>query len=68
MKSATLGSQVAARYRAPGKPTFVNPVRMGDCPVINAARPAVQTLLPIPIGEPRTFLGDAVDVWRFDNP
>ena len=27
---------------APGIPTFVSPVRMGDCPVINAARPAVQ--------------------------
>jgi hypothetical protein len=27
---------------APGKPTFSSPVRRGDCPVMNAARPAVQ--------------------------
>ena len=27
---------------APGRPTLVRPVRMGDWPVMNAARPAVQ--------------------------
>jgi hypothetical protein len=27
---------------APGRPTLVRPVRMGDCPIMNAERPAVQ--------------------------
>ena len=31
---------------APGRPTLVRPVRMGDWPVINAARPAVQLCWP----------------------
>ena len=31
---------------------------------MNAARPAVQTLLAIPVREQRTFLGDAVNVGR----
>src|SRR5262249_25809840 len=30
----------------PGNPTFVRPVRIGDCPVMNAARPAVQLCCP----------------------
>ena len=31
---------------APGTPTFVKPVRIGDCPVIKAERPAVQLCCP----------------------
>src|SRR5437762_4860586 len=31
---------------APGNPTFVRPVRIGDWPVMNAARPAVQLCWP----------------------
>ena len=31
---------------APGRPTFVRPVRIGDCPVMKAARPAVQLCWP----------------------
>jgi len=31
---------------APGRPTFVRPVRIGDWPVTNAARPAVQLCWP----------------------
>ncbi len=49
---------------APGKPTFSKPVRNGLWPVMNAARPAVQDLLAIPVGEQRAFLGDAVNVGR----
>ena len=33
-------------FLAPGRPTFNRPVRKGDCPVINAARPAVQLCWP----------------------
>ena len=31
---------------APGRPTLVSPVRIGDCPVMKAARPAVQLCWP----------------------
>ena len=31
---------------APGRPTLVRPVRIGDWPVTNAARPAVQLCWP----------------------
>ena len=31
---------------APGSPTFSRPVRIGLCPVMNAARPAVQDCWP----------------------
>src|SRR5262249_37598944 len=44
--SATLGSSARRPMSAPGKPTLVSPVRMGDCPVTNAARPAVQLCCP----------------------
>ena len=33
-------------WSAPGRPTLVRPVRMGDWPVMNAARPAVQLCWP----------------------
>ncbi len=46
MKSATLGSSACNPIVAPGRPTLVSPVRMGDCPVMNAARPAVQLCWP----------------------
>ena len=31
---------------APGIPTLVKPVRVGDCPVMNAVRPAVKLCCP----------------------
>ena len=40
---------------APGSPTLVSPVRMGDCPVMKAARPAVQRVL---VG-----VLDAFEIW-----
>ena len=49
---------------APGRPTLVRPVRIGDCPVMNAARPGRAALLAVPVGENRAFIGDAVDVRR----
>src|SRR5690348_11570003 len=44
--SAIVGSSGRRPRSAPGKPTFVKPVRIGDCPVMNAARPAVQLCWP----------------------
>src|SRR5262245_34610387 len=41
-----VGSSGRKPRSAPGKPTLVKPVRMGDCPVMNAARPAVQLCWP----------------------
>jgi hypothetical protein len=35
---------------------------MGDCPVMKAARPAVQLLLSVPIGEHRAFFCQTVNV------
>ena len=46
MKSATLGSSGCKPISAPGRPTLVSPVRIGDWPVTNAARPAVQLCWP----------------------
>jgi hypothetical protein len=40
--SAIVGSSSLRPSLAPGRPTLVNPVRNGICPVINPARPAVQ--------------------------
>ena len=40
--SARVGSSGWMPWGAPGKPTVVSPVRIGICPVMNAARPAVQ--------------------------
>src|SRR3954454_6238151 len=37
-----VGSDLLRPSGAPGRPTFVRPVRIGDCPVTKAARPAVQ--------------------------
>ena len=42
MLSLIVGSSALKPTWAPGRPTFVSPVRMGDWPVMNAARPAVQ--------------------------
>ena len=36
----------AGRRSAPGRPTLVRPVRIGDWPVMKAARPAVQLCWP----------------------
>src|SRR5262245_40673973 len=41
-----VGSSGRRPRSAPGRPTFVRPVRIGDCPVMNAARPAVQLCWP----------------------
>ena len=41
-----VGSSFFMPSGAPGRPTFVRPVRMGDWPVTNAARPAVQLCWP----------------------
>ena len=57
-----VGSSGCNPTSAPGIPTFVSPVRIGDCPVMNAARPAVQLCCAIPGGEQRAFRGDPVDV------
>jgi hypothetical protein len=44
--SAILGSFVDRPMSAPGSPTLVSPVRIGDWPVTNTARPAVQLCCP----------------------
>ena len=41
-----VGSSLRMPSGAPGRPTLVSPVRIGDCPVMNAARPAVQLCCP----------------------
>src|SRR5262249_24716288 len=41
-----VGSSGCSPRSAPGRPTLVSPVRMGDWPVMNAARPAVQLCWP----------------------
>jgi hypothetical protein len=41
-----VGSSFFIPSGAPGNPTLVRPVRMGDWPVMNAARPAVQLCWP----------------------
>ena len=41
-----VGSSFFMPSGAPGRPTLVRPVRIGDCPVMNAARPAVQLCWP----------------------
>jgi hypothetical protein len=38
--------ELAEHAAAPGMPTLVSPVRIGFCPVMNAARPAVQLCWP----------------------
>jgi hypothetical protein len=40
------GSSDRSPRSAPGSPTLVRPVRIGDWPVMNAARPAVQLCWP----------------------
>ena len=44
--SAIVGSESCKPCFAAGRPTFSNPVRNGVCPVMNAARPAVQDCCP----------------------
>ena len=41
-----VGSSALRPSVAPGMPTLVSPVRIGDCPVMKAARPAVQLCWP----------------------
>src|SRR6185369_2348941 len=41
-----VGSSGRRPRSAPGNPTLVKPVRIGDWPVMNAARPAVQLCCP----------------------
>jgi hypothetical protein len=41
-----VGSRSLSPSFAPGSPTFVSPVRIGDWPVMKAARPAVQLCWP----------------------
>jgi hypothetical protein len=43
---AIVGSSFFMPSGAPGRPTFVSPVRIGDWPVMKAARPAVQLCWP----------------------
>ena len=45
-RSAMVGSSAVRPSFAPGRPTLVSPVRIGDWPVRNAARPAVQLCCP----------------------
>ena len=44
--SAMVGSSPRKPRSAPGSPTLVSPVRNGLCPIIRAARPAVQLCSP----------------------
>ena len=41
-----VGSSGLMPKSAPGRPTLVRPVRSGFCPVMKAARPAVQLCWP----------------------
>ena len=41
-----VGSSFCRPSVEPGRPTLVRPVRMGDWPVMKAARPAVQLCCP----------------------
>ena len=50
---------------APGRPTLVRPVRIGDWPGDECGAAGGAALLAVPVGEQRAFLGDAVDVGRF---
>ena len=59
-----VGSSAGIPSGAPGRPTLVSPVRIGDWPVMKAARPGGAALLAVPVGEQRTLGGDAVDVGR----
>ena len=38
-------------WSAPGSPTLVSPVRIGDWPVMNRGASGSAALLPVPIGE-----------------
>ena len=51
-------------WSAPGRPTLVRPVRIGDWPVMKAARPAVQLCWPYQSVNIAPSLADAVDVGR----
>ena len=43
---AMVGSSFFMPSGAPGRPTLVRPARIGDCPVMKAARQAVQLCWP----------------------
>ena len=59
-----VGSSGCSPRSAPGRPTLVRPVRIGDWPVMNAARPAVQLCWPYQSVNSCAFLRDAIDVGR----
>ncbi len=59
-----VGSSARMPSVAPGMPTLVSPVRRPHWPVMNEARPAVQTLLAVVVDEEHAFLRDAIDVGR----
>ena len=59
-----VGSSFFMPSGAPGRPTLVRPVRIGDCPVMKAARPAVQLCWPYQSVNSAPSLRDAVDVRR----
>ena len=59
-----VGSSAFMPSGAPGRPTLVRPVRIGDWPVMKAARPAVQLCWPYQSVNSAPSLGDAVDVGR----
>jgi hypothetical protein len=59
-----VGSSFFMPSGAPGRPTLVRPVRIGDWPVMKAARPAVQLCWPYQSVNSAPSLGDAVDVGR----
>ena len=50
--------------RSPGTTTTDKAERMGMRPVMNEASPRGTTCLPVPTGEVRSFLRDAIDVRR----
>ena len=61
-----MGSSLRMPTSAPGTPTFVSPVRIGDCPVMKAARPAVQLCCPYQLMNIGALFADAVDVRRLE--
>ena len=45
-------------------PMVSKPVRKGSWPKMNDARPGGTALLPVRIGEYRSFFGDSIKIWR----
>ena len=64
MTSATQGSSGPSPSSAPGRPTLVRPVRIGDWPVMKAARSCRAALLAVPVGKDCAFSTNTVDVGR----